>query len=51
MDDEVGMPGMVSLNATNYTTWQIHMEGILYVKDLCEPILRETIPMGVVAKE
>ena len=46
MDDKVGMPGMVSLNATNYTTWKTRMEDILYVKDLYE-----TIPTGVVAKE
>ena len=51
MDDKVGMPGMVSLNATNYTTWKTHMEDILYAKDLYEPILSETIPTGVVAKE
>ena len=46
MDDKVVMPGMVSLNATNYTTWKTHMENILCVKDLYEPI-----PSGVVAKD
>ena len=51
MDDKLGMPGMVSLNATNYTTWKTRMEHILYVKDLYEPILRESIPLGVVAKD
>ena len=51
MDDKVGMPGMVSLNATYYTTWKIRMEDIVYVKDLYEPILREMIPSGGVAKE
>ena len=51
MDDKVGMPGMVSLNATKYTTWKTRMEHILYVKDLYEPILRESIPLGVVAKD
>ena len=51
MDDKVGMLGMVSLNATNYTTWKTRMEFILYVQDLYEPILRETIPSSVVAKE
>ena len=51
MDDKVGMPSIVSLNATNYTTWKTYMEDILYVKDLYEPILRETIPSSVVAKE
>ena len=38
------MPGMISLNATNYTTWKIRVEDIFYVKDLYEPILSETIP-------
>ena len=51
MDNKVGMPGMTSLNATNYTTWKTGMEDILYVKDWYEPILRENIPSGVVAKE
>ena len=51
MDNKVGMLGMVSLNATNYTTWKPRLEDILYVKDLYEPILREPIPSGVVAKE
>ena len=51
MDDKVGMPSMVSLNANNYTTWKTSMEDILYVKDLYEPILREIIPSGGVAKE
>ena len=51
MDNKVGMPGMTSLNATNYTTWKTGMEDILYVKDWYEPILRENIPSGIVAKE
>ena len=51
MNNKVVMPSMVSLNATNYTTWKTRMEDILYVKDLYEPILRENIPSGVVAKE
>mgnify|MGYP000556573844 CR=1 FL=1 len=49
MDDKVGMPS--SLNAINYATWKTCMEDIFYVKDLYEPILRENIPSGVVAKE
>ena len=48
MDDKLGMPSRVNLNLTNYTTWKTHMEDILYVKDLYEPILRETIPSSVV---
>ena len=44
MDYKLGMAGMVSLNATNYTTWKTSMEDILYVKDLYEPILSATIP-------
>ena len=51
MDDKVDMPDIVNLNATNYTIWKIRMEYILYVKDLVEAILRETIPSGVVTKE
>ena len=50
MDDKVGMPSIVSLNATNYTTWKTSMEDILYVKDFYEPILSETILAVVVSK-
>ena len=48
IDDKVCMPGTVSVNTTNYTTGKTHIEDILYVKDLYEPILRETIPSSVV---
>ena len=44
------MPGIVSLNAANYIMCKNHMEDILYVKYLYEPILREIILVGVVAK-
>ena len=51
IDDKLGMSGVVSLNATNYTTWKTHIKDILYATDLYEPILSETIPTGGVAKE
>ena len=44
-------PGMIILNLYNYSDWKINMEDLLIVKDLYEPIDRETIPTGVLESE
>jgi transposase InsO family protein len=46
-----GFPGMIVLNSQNYSDWKIRMEDLLIVKDLYEPIERETIPRGVIESE
>lgn len=51
MDEKLGAPGMVSLNAINYSTWKTLMENILYVEDWYKPLINENIPDGVIQKE
>ena len=46
MDDKTTMHGMTYLNSTNYAVWKTKMEDILYVKDLHEPILNESMHIG-----
>ncbi|CAO2822682.1 unnamed protein product [Amaranthus hypochondriacus] len=46
MDDKSSMHGMIYLDSTNYAVWKTKMEDILYVKDLYEPILNESMPTG-----
>ncbi|CAO2841500.1 unnamed protein product [Amaranthus hypochondriacus] len=46
MDDKSSMHGMIYLDSTNYAVWKSKMEDILYVKDLYEPILNESMPTG-----
>ena len=44
-------PGMRVMNSHNNSSWKIKMEDLLIVKDLYEPIDRETIPTGVLESE
>ena len=46
MDDKSSMHGMIYLDSANYAVWKTKMEDILYVKDLYEPILNESMPTG-----
>jgi len=47
MDNKLGIPSMVSLNARNYSTWRTHIEDILNVNELYKPIINEKIPTCV----